>query len=94
MDKLNAAKVSCGPINDMADIEADVQLASRDMFVTLDHPVMGSVRVVGSPLKLSETPVSYRRAPPLAGEHTEEILLQRLKLSRGEIEKLREANVI
>jgi crotonobetainyl-CoA:carnitine CoA-transferase CaiB-like acyl-CoA transferase len=94
MDKLNAAKVSCGPINDMADIEADVQLAARDMFVTLTHPVMGAVRVVGSPLKLSETPVSYRRAPPLAGEHTEEILQQRLKLSPSEIAKLREANVI
>ncbi|MFN6978213.1 MAG: CaiB/BaiF CoA transferase family protein, partial [Gemmobacter sp.] len=58
--RLNAAKVSCGPINDMPDIEADPQLAERDMIVTLTHPVMGPVRVVGSPLKMSETPAVPR----------------------------------
>jgi crotonobetainyl-CoA:carnitine CoA-transferase CaiB-like acyl-CoA transferase len=94
MDKLNAAKISCGPINDMADIEADAQLAARNMFVTLTHPVMGDVRVVGSPLKFSATPVSYRAAPPLTGEHTDEILDQRLKLSPQEIDGLRQANII
>lgn len=94
MEKLNAAKVSCGPINDMADIEADAQLAARGMFVTLHHPVMGDVRVVGSPLRFSDTPVTYRRAAPLAGEHTDEILRERLSLSEADIAKLRGGKII
>ena len=94
MEKLNAAKVSCGPINDMADIEADAQLNARGMFVTLNHPVMGDVRVVGSPLRFSETPVSYSRAAPLAGEHTDEVLRERLQLSDNEIAALRDGKII
>jgi crotonobetainyl-CoA:carnitine CoA-transferase CaiB-like acyl-CoA transferase len=94
MRQLNAAKVSCGPINDMQDIEADPQLAERGMFVTLSHPEMGDVRIVGSPLKLSESPVGYRRAPPLAGEHTDEILGERLALTAEAIQALKQAKII
>ncbi|WP_238475650.1 CaiB/BaiF CoA transferase family protein [Rhodophyticola sp. CCM32] len=94
MARLNAAKVSCGPINDMADIEADPQLAHRNMFATLTHPEMGDVRVVGSPLKFSETPVILERSPPLAGEHTEDLLRDRLGLTPGDMARLRAAGII
>lgn len=94
MNVINAAKVSCGPINDMPDIEHDSQLRERGMFVSLSHPTMGEVRVVGSPLKFSETPVAYAKPPPLAGEHTEAILKERLALDSEAIEKLRDKNIV
>jgi crotonobetainyl-CoA:carnitine CoA-transferase CaiB-like acyl-CoA transferase len=94
MNVINAAKVSCGPINDMPDIENDPQLQERGMFVTLSHPTMGEVRVVGSPLKFSDTPVAYAKPPPLAGEHTEAILKERLALDNETIEKLRSKNIV
>ncbi len=94
MERILAAKVSCGPINEMPDIEEDPQLRARGMFVTMEHPVTGTVRLVGSPLRLSETPVSYRSAPPLAGEHSDEVLRQCLSLSAEELEKLRDEAII
>lgn len=94
MKTMNAAKVSCGPINDMADIEKDEQLISRDMFVTLRHHQLGDVKVVGSPLKFSATDVTYNSPPPLAGEHTEEVLRNRLMLDDEQIEGLRERKIV
>ncbi len=52
------------------------------------------MRIVGSPLKLSESPVGYRRAPPLAGEHTDEILGERLALTAEAIQALKQAKII
>lgn len=94
MQVINAAKVSCGPINEMADIEGDEQLQHREMFVTLTHPTMGDVRMVGSPLKFSAAPVTYSRPPPLAGEHTEAILKERLSMTSEAIQDLRRKNTI
>ena len=94
MVRLNAAKVSCGPINDMADIERDPQVAARGMIVTLDHPVKGKLRVGGNPLKMSATPVRYGRPPPLPGEHTGEVLAEQLSLSPAEIAELRHQQVV
>lgn len=72
--EMNKAGVPCGPINDMEQLFSDPQVAARQMVVEMPHPTAGLVRLVGSPLKLSRTPVEMRRHPPLAGEHTEEIL--------------------
>ncbi|WP_293855032.1 CaiB/BaiF CoA-transferase family protein [uncultured Alsobacter sp.] len=94
MAVLNGAKVSCGPINDMPDIEKDPQLAARNMFVTLSHPVLGDVRVVGSPLKLSDSPPRYERAPPLAGEHNEEILRDLLGMGEDDIADLKRGDIL
>ncbi len=71
---LEAAKVPCGPINDLAEVFADPQVRSRAMTVELPHPLAGAVRVVASPLKLSKTPVQYRLAPPLLGADTDAVL--------------------
>src|SRR5450432_1461984 len=76
MADLEAAKVPCGPINDLAEVFADPQVRSRDMTVEMAHPLAGSIRVVASPLKLSGTPVRYRLAPPLLGADTEQILAE------------------
>ncbi len=93
LQALQAAQVPCGAINDLAEVFADEQVQHRGMTVSVDHPLSGSVRLVGSPMKLSATPVSVRRAPPLLGQHTQEILEQ-AGLSAERIEKLRRAGVI
>ena len=90
---LEAAKVPCGPINDLGDVFADPQVQTREMVVTLPHALSGSVRLVASPMKLSLTPVQYRSAPPLLGEHTDNVLRE-LGLSAVEIAALRAARAV
>jgi crotonobetainyl-CoA:carnitine CoA-transferase CaiB-like acyl-CoA transferase len=90
---LEAAKVPCGPINDLAEVFADPQIAERQMTVQMPHPLAGSVRLVASPMKLSATPVQYRRPPPLLGEHTDELLAE-FGLDATEIADLRAAGAL
>ncbi|KQX25134.1 MULTISPECIES: CaiB/BaiF CoA transferase family protein [unclassified Sphingomonas] len=71
--RLEAAGVPCAPINTAADAFADPQVAHREMLVHLDHPVAGSLPMVASPLRFANAPIVYDRAPPLLGEHDEEI---------------------
>jgi crotonobetainyl-CoA:carnitine CoA-transferase CaiB-like acyl-CoA transferase len=71
---LEAAKVPCGAINDLDEVFADPQVKARGMTVPMPHPLTDSLRVVASPMKLSRTPVQYRSAPPLLGQHTDEVL--------------------
>ena len=66
--------IPCGPIQNIAEVAGDPQLQARDMFVDYDHPTAGDIKMIGSPLKLSRTPVTFRQHPPDAGEHNEEIL--------------------
>jgi crotonobetainyl-CoA:carnitine CoA-transferase CaiB-like acyl-CoA transferase len=73
---LEAAKVPCGPINNLEEVFADEQVRARDMTVELPHPLADTVRLVASPMKFSATPVQYRRPPPLLGQHTEEVLAE------------------
>ncbi|MHB8631127.1 MAG: CaiB/BaiF CoA transferase family protein [Candidatus Limnocylindria bacterium] len=76
MRALSDAGVPCGRINDLATVFADPHLRERGLFVDLPHPVLGSVRAIGSPLHLSDTPPVMRRAAPLLGEHTREVLAE------------------
>ena len=71
---LEAAKVPCGAINDLHEVFADPQVQAREMTVALAHPLTSALRLVASPMKLSLTPVQYRSAPPLLGQHTDEVL--------------------
>jgi CoA:oxalate CoA-transferase len=64
---------------------------ARQSLVAIEHPVAGSVKVVGPPVRLSETPGSIRRPAPLLGEHTADVLRERLGLRDAEIERLRQA---
>ncbi|MEO5695919.1 MAG: CaiB/BaiF CoA-transferase family protein [Burkholderiaceae bacterium] len=90
---LEAAKVPCGPINDLAEVFADPHVRERQMTVQIPHPLAGNVSLVASPIKLSATPVQYRRAPPLLGEHTAE-LLREFGLDPAEVAALRDAGAI
>lgn len=69
-----AEQIPCGPIQSLNDLETDPQLQARNMFMTTNHPTAGEVKMIGSPLKLSRTPVALSQHPPDAGEHTEEIM--------------------
>ena len=76
LSRLAAAEVPAGPINDVIQAFAMPQVQARDMDVTVEHPVLGPIRQVGVPTKLSVTPAAIRSAPPLLGEHTDEILAE------------------
>jgi len=69
-----ASDIPCGPINSYAEVFADPQIVDREMVVTVDHPTLGTMRTLGSPIKLSATPPDVRRRAPHLGEHTEEVL--------------------
>ena len=71
---LEAAKVPCGAINNLHEVFADPQVQAREMTVGLPHPLTEALQLVASPMKLSLTPVQYRSAPPLLGQHTDEVL--------------------
>jgi crotonobetainyl-CoA:carnitine CoA-transferase CaiB-like acyl-CoA transferase len=73
---LTTAGIPCGPINNYAETFADPQILARDMVVEVDHPVLGTLKMPGSPIKMSETPPAPRRRAPLLGEHTREVLLE------------------
>lgn len=94
VEVLEQAGVPCGPINDLAQVFADPQVLARELAISLPHALAGSVPQVASPLRLSETPVEYRRAPPLLGEHTEEVLARMLGMSTAQVAQLRAAGVV
>ena len=90
---LEAAGLPCGPVNAIDEVFADPHVAHREMKISMAHPA-GDVPLIGSPLKLSGTPVRYRRPPPRLGEHTDEVLETFLKIGDGERQALRDAGVI
>ena len=77
---LEQAGVPAGPINTVADVFAEPQIQSRGLQVNVPHPLNPDLQLVGNPIKLSRTPVTYRSAPPTLGEHTGAVLA---KLRRG-----------
>ena len=74
LSALDEAEIPCGPINTFEQVFSMPQVQEREMLVKMDHPTIGELPLVGSPLKFSDTPVQYRLPPPLMGEHTEEVL--------------------
>lgn len=94
VSELESVGVPCGPINDLAQVFADPQVRARGLALSLPHALGGSVPQVASPIRLSETPVEYRSAPPLLGEHTDVVLETLLGLHAADIAVLREAGVL
>jgi formyl-CoA transferase len=86
---LEAANVPCGPINNFEEVFENEQVKARGVQIQVPHPTAGVMKLVASPMRLSETPVEVRMAPPTLGQHTEEILLERLNLSPQAIADLK-----
>jgi formyl-CoA transferase/CoA:oxalate CoA-transferase len=91
---LLARGVPMGAINGIADVVEHPQVVARGALVEMDHPRAGKVRMVGAPVRLSETPGSVRTPAPMLGEHTDLVLRELLGLSAEEIAALRTAAVI
>lgn len=93
LDALEAAKVPCGAINDLGEVFADPHVQARGMTVAMPHPHSDALRLVASPMKLSATPVQYRRPPPLLGEHTDEVLRE-FGWTEDDLQQLRTRHVL
>ena len=89
-----AAGLPCGPINDIGGAFEDAQVRSRGMRMEVEHPVVGRLPLLASPLRFSSSPVAYERAPPLLGQHTESVLRGLLGLDPDRMAELRAAGAI
>ncbi|WP_313706842.1 CaiB/BaiF CoA-transferase family protein [Massilia sp.] len=91
---LEEVGVPCGPINDVGEVFANEQVRAREMAIELPHPSAGKVTLVRSPMKMSATPATSAKAPPLLGEHTDEVLRDVLGKNGDEIAALRGKGVV
>ena len=94
IDRLTAAGVPCGSVRDIGELFGDPQLRARDMVASVQHETIGSMEVLGVPVKLSATPGSVRTPPPRLGEHTAAVLAHDLGLGADAIATLREQRAI
>jgi len=96
LKELEAQNIGCGPINNLEQVFKDPQVIARKMVHEMRHSANGgtTVRLLASPMKMSGTPITYRHAPPLLGEHTAEVMSDVLGLGASEIEKLYDRGVI
>ena len=94
LEALNARGIPCGPINNIEQVFADPQVQYRGMQLELDHPTAGKVASVANPIRLSQTPVEYQQAPPLLGEHTDDVLSRLLALDAAAIARLRNDGIV
>ena len=91
--RLEAAGIPCGPINRYDEVFADPQIQAREMVVPTEHPTMGTVRTLGTPIKLSSTPLTPGRPAPGLGSHTDEVLAE-AGFGTDEIAALRAAHAV
>lgn len=96
VDGLAGIHVPSGPVNSLDQVFEDPQVQARGMKLTMPYPEAqsGEVDLIANPIKYSGTPVTYRRPPPTAGQHSQEVLHELLDLSEDEITKLRESGII
>lgn len=95
LDNLEREKIGSGPINNLEQVFADPHVIAREMVIEMEHPATGSkpMKLIANPIKLSAIPPTYRKPPPLLGEHTDEVL-QEAGLSAEEIAKLKEDGTV
>jgi len=91
---LETANVPCGPINTLDRVFDNPQVKHRDTVRYLDHPTAGKVPTVANPIKFSKTPIAGETAPPMLGQHSDEILRNVADLSDEQVARLREAGII
>ena len=93
LELFREAGIPCGPINFVDETLADPHLRARGIIVELEHPAAGLVRSIANPVRLSQTPVSYRLPPPMLGQHNAEVLIE-LGYEPSEVEELETRGVI
>lgn len=93
---LEKSGVSCGPINTLQQVFDDPQIRAREMRLQMAHPATGAkpVDMIASPMKMSSTPPEYRHAPPLLGQHTDEVLGELLGMQASDLQALRDQAII
>lgn len=94
VEKLEALKIGCGPINTLKQVFDDPHVKARGMEVQMKHSSGAEVTVIANPVRLSETPADYRIAPPLLGEHTSEVLQDLLGIDNKTFESLKKKGII
>ena len=94
IERLMAAGVPCGSVRDVSEVLRDPQMTAREMIAAVEHAAVGSVQVLGVPIKLSETPGTVRAAPPTLGQHTDRILRTDLGFSDADIARLRQNGTV
>lgn len=93
LERLDAAGIPCGPILNYAEALATPQAIAREMTHEVDHPILGPLRTIGTPIKMSATPLEPARRAPMLGEHTDSVLAN-AGYSDDEIEQLRYAGAV
>jgi formyl-CoA transferase len=91
---LESVGVPCGPINDIGEVFDNPQVKAREVAIELPHPAAGTVKLVRNPIRMSRTPATSAKAPPLLGQHTDEVLREVLGKSASEIDALRSKGVL
>jgi crotonobetainyl-CoA:carnitine CoA-transferase CaiB-like acyl-CoA transferase len=92
--ELEKVGVPCGPINNLEQVFDDPHVQARGARREVEHPVGGRIPTVANPIRLSESPIQYERAPPALGQHTDDVLTDMLGMDAARIAKLREDGVI
>jgi crotonobetainyl-CoA:carnitine CoA-transferase CaiB-like acyl-CoA transferase len=94
VELLDAAGVPNGPINDIAQVFAEPQVRARGVKIELEHAAAGKLPMVASPMRFSGTPLEHKLAPPLLGQHTDEVLQEVLGIGAAQIAALRAEEAI
>ncbi len=94
IEQLEAVGVPCGPINDLHDVFKNPQVQARGMMIETAHPTAGKVKLVRNPMRLSASPAETDMAPPLLGQHTDEVLREVLGRSESDIADLRAKGIL
>ncbi len=94
VDGLAGAGVPCSPVNDIAQVFEDPQVKARGMRIEMPHASGATIPLIASPIKMSKTPPAYRRAPPVCGQHTDEVLGELLGLDSKAVADLRARGIV
>jgi crotonobetainyl-CoA:carnitine CoA-transferase CaiB-like acyl-CoA transferase len=94
IESLTAAGVPCGSVRDVREVLTDPHLEARKMVEAVEHACAGPLRVLGVPIKLSDTPGKVRTAPPMLGQHTAQVLQHDLGVGDADLDRLRRSHVI
>lgn len=94
LEELEKVGVPCGPINNLEQVFDDPHVQARGARQEVEHPVGGTLPTLANPIRMSESPVDYDRAPPQLGQHTDDVLIELLDLDPAAVGKLRDSGVI